>query len=72
MAKLEGGDSIDRLILAMACCQMTKRGEAQSWFAQAIDRVELGKPTHYHDMGPLAVHQLREEAETMIFDNETD
>jgi serine/threonine protein kinase/tetratricopeptide (TPR) repeat protein len=72
MAQLEGGDCIDRFILAMACWQNDNRHDAQHWFEQAIDRIELGMPTQYHDMGPLAVHQLREEAETMILANETD
>jgi hypothetical protein len=66
MSRLEGGDSIDRFILAMASSQNGNRDDAQHWFDEAIGRLERGESIMYHDLGPLAVQHLREEAERMI------
>ena len=66
MSRLEGGDSIDRFILAMATSQNGNRVDAQHWFDEAIGRLERGESIMYHDLGSLAVQHLREEAERMI------
>jgi tetratricopeptide (TPR) repeat protein len=66
MSLLEGGDCIDRLISAMACWQNGDREEAQDWFEQAIGRLERSDPILYHDLGPLAARQLREEANHLL------
>jgi serine/threonine protein kinase len=69
MVQLEGGDCIDRFILAMACWQNGNRDDAQHWFELAIDRLERGEQILYHDLGPLAVKQLREEADRLLGSN---
>jgi serine/threonine protein kinase/tetratricopeptide (TPR) repeat protein len=69
MAELEGGDCIDRFILAMASWQNGNREEAQVWFQQAIDQLERGERILYHDLGPLAAKHLREEANHLLSSN---
>jgi tetratricopeptide (TPR) repeat protein len=68
-AQLEGGDCIDRFLLAMACWQNGNTDDAQDWFEQASDRLERGERILYHDLGPLAVNQLKEEANRLLGSN---
>jgi hypothetical protein len=53
----------------MACWQNGNTDDAQDWFEQASDRLERGERILYHDLGPLAVKQLREEANHLLGSN---
>jgi hypothetical protein len=44
------------------------RQAAKSLLRGAVDDIENGKPILYDEMGPLAVKQLRNEAEELIVD----
>lgn len=68
MSRLEGGDSIDWMILAMALWQDGERIDAHRWLRKAIEGIENRDPVLFGAMGPLAIDQLREEAETLIAD----
>jgi tetratricopeptide (TPR) repeat protein len=69
MSQLEGGDSNDRFILAIAHWKAGYRDQARRWYREAIARMADGFPHLYHDLGPLAVRQLKSEAEVLLTDS---
>jgi tetratricopeptide (TPR) repeat protein len=68
MARLQGGDSIDWMILALALWQNGDRSEARRQFEKAVQSIEQHRPILFGDMGPLAIDHLREEAEMLMSD----
>jgi tetratricopeptide (TPR) repeat protein len=67
MPPLQGGDSIDRFVLAMAHWKSGNREEAIRLFDEAVSRIERNEPLLYYHMGPFTVSELRQEAEHLIW-----
>ena len=61
-----GGDSFDRLFLAIAHWQLGQQDEARRWFADAVDFIDNKNRQLSRDFTPLDLLRFRAQAETLL------
>jgi len=68
MQRRAGGDSFDRLFLAMAHWQVGEKQEARRWYQQALEYIDHDGRTISRDFTPLDAKRIRAEARQLIGD----
>lgn len=62
----EGGDSFDRLFLAIANSQLGRQPEAENWFDRATDYIDAKNWQLNRDFTPLDLLRFRSQAEALL------